>query len=104
MASREGALKFVGYVPENPIVFENLTAGEFLEFVASLGGSGIVFEERVERYVQLFQLEGHERKKVRELSRGTAQKVLVTAALLHEPLASNGRAYLGDGPRSSVCL
>jgi len=83
---REEALRHVGYVPENPVVFENLTAREFLEFIASLRGiPRDEFEERYERYVQLFQLEDQVRKKMGKLSRGTVQKVLVVAALLPEP-------------------
>ncbi|MEM2616918.1 MAG: ABC transporter ATP-binding protein [Thermofilaceae archaeon] len=84
--NREEALKHVGYVPENPVVFESLTVRDFFALVASLREvEREVFEERVQRYIQLFQLEEHVGKRMGKLSRGTVQKVLVVAALLSEP-------------------
>ncbi|MEM0460478.1 MAG: ABC transporter ATP-binding protein, partial [Thermofilaceae archaeon] len=79
--NREEALKHVGYVPENPVVFESLTVRDFFALVASLREvEREVFEERVQRYIQLFQLEEHVGKRMGKLSRGTVQKVLVVAA------------------------
>jgi ABC-2 type transport system ATP-binding protein len=86
VAERERALRRVGYVPENPVVFENLKAIEFFRLVASLRGiPREVFEERLKRYVQLFDLEGELGKRMGKLSRGNAQKVLAVAAFLPEP-------------------
>lgn len=97
-ADRVGALKFIGYVPENPVVFENLTVREFLEFIASLREiPKEVFEERYERYIQLFQLEEYVKKRMGKLSRGTVQKALITAALLHEP-----KVLVMDEPTSGM--
>lgn len=97
-ANREGALKFTGYVPENPVVFENLTVREFLEFIASLREiPEKVFEERYERYIRLFQLEEYVKKRMGKLSRGTVQKALIIAALLHEP-----RVLVMDEPTSGM--
>ncbi|MCS7104981.1 MAG: ABC transporter ATP-binding protein [Thermofilaceae archaeon] len=95
---RESALKHVGYVPENPVTFENLTMREFFEFVASLKGiPKDVFEERVETYVSLFQLEESVRKRMGKLSRGTVQKALVVASLMAEP-----KVLVMDEPTSGM--
>jgi ABC-2 type transport system ATP-binding protein len=86
VTERERALMHVGYMPENPIVFDNLKVIEFFRFVASLRSiPRDLFQERLERYVSLFHLGDELRKKMGKLSRGNVQKVLAVAALLPEP-------------------
>jgi ABC-2 type transport system ATP-binding protein len=86
VTERERALIHVGYMPENPIVFDNLKVIEFFRFVASLRSiPRDLFQERLERYVSLFHLGDELRKKMGKLSRGNVQKVLAVAAFLPEP-------------------
>jgi len=76
----------VGYVPETSLLYEALTPREFLEFVASVRHLDRSFaSERVRNYVTAFRLEGEFEEPIMALSNGTRQKVLLIAALLHQP-------------------
>jgi ABC-2 type transport system ATP-binding protein len=76
----------VGYVPETSLLYDALTPREFLEFVASVrrldpGVAG----ERTRNYVRAFRMESEFEDPILTLSNGTRQKVLLVAALLHQP-------------------
>ncbi len=76
----------LGYVPESTLLFDALTPREFLEFVASVRRlSAAVVSERLAAYARAFQVETEFEHPLATLSHGTRQKVLVIAALLHQP-------------------
>lgn len=76
----------VGYVPETAMLYEALTPREFLEFVASVRRLDPTFaSERTHAYVTAFRLEEEFEEPILALSNGTRQKVLLIAALLHQP-------------------
>lgn len=76
----------VGYVPETSLLYESLTPREFLEFVASVrrlpAGPAA---ERGKALVAAFRLVEEYDQPIATLSNGTRQKVLLIAALLHQP-------------------
>ena len=82
--------RLVGYVPESGAVFETLTGWEYLQLVASLYGlpDGEA-AARILRFAEFFELA--EATLRRELlagySKGMRQRVVITAALLHNPKA-----------------
>ena len=80
--------RIVGYVPESGAVFEALTAWEYLEFVAALyhipeSQAG----ERIRQFGRFFDLDDAtlRGKPMAAYSKGMKQKVVITAALLHNP-------------------
>jgi ABC-2 type transport system ATP-binding protein len=76
----------IGYVPETSLLYEALTPREFLEFVASVRHMDATFAtERTRNYVTAFRLESEFEEPIMGLSNGTRQKVLLIAALLHQP-------------------
>ena len=80
--------RVVGYVPESGALFEALTAREYLRFVASL--YHIPEEEadpRITRFAQFFELDFAtlSDKPLSAYSKGMRQKVVISAALLHNP-------------------
>jgi len=76
----------VGYVPETALLYEALTPREFLEFVASVRHLDRAYvAERARAYVTAFRLEEEFDEPIVALSNGTRQKVLLIAALLHQP-------------------
>ncbi len=86
VSNRVEALKNVGYIPENPVLFRNLTVREFLEMIGALRGlSREEIEEGMYRYLELFELEDKVDEPSSNLSRGMVQKVLATAALMVRP-------------------
>jgi ABC-2 type transport system ATP-binding protein len=80
--------KIVGYVPETGAVFEALTGAEYLELVASLHHlPQAESADRIERFRTFFDLTKTDlrSKKLGAYSKGMRQKVVITAALLHNP-------------------
>jgi len=76
----------VGYVPETSLLYEALTPREFLEFVASVRHlDRATVSARTENYATAFRLEAEFEEPIMTLSNGTRQKVLLMAALLHQP-------------------
>lgn len=76
----------IGYVPENPSLYEFLTASEYLDFVADmydLPTEGRA--ERVRTFLAGLELVGHEDAMISGYSQGMKQKVALIAALLHRP-------------------
>ncbi len=78
--------ELVGYVPEVSLLYDALTPREFLEFVASVRrlDPGVA-SERTRAYANAFQLGEEFDEPIVALSNGTRQKVLLVAALLHQP-------------------
>jgi ABC-2 type transport system ATP-binding protein len=76
----------IGYVPETSLLYESLTPREFLEFVASVRRlAPAPSEERGRALVAAFRLDEEYDEPIATLSNGTRQKVLLVAALLHQP-------------------
>lgn len=76
----------IGYVPETSLLYESLTPREFLEFVASVRRlPGDPARERGQALVAAFRLQEEYDQPIATLSNGTRQKVLLVAALLHQP-------------------
>lgn len=95
---RSEALKLVGYIPENPVCFQNLTVREFLEFIGALRGlDREEVEEGIKKYLSLFELEEKKDSLISSLSRGMVQKVLATAAFLVKP-----KALIMDEPMAGM--
>ncbi len=86
IANGLAAKQRIGYVPETSLLYEALTPREFLEFVASVRhlDAGTA-STRAESYAAAFRLETEFDEPIAALSNGTRQKVLLIAALLHQP-------------------
>ena len=78
--------RIVGYVPEEPRLYAYLTAPEYLELVGGLRDIGhATLRLRINRYLELFGLEHDIYAPMSSFSKGMRQKVLISAALLHDP-------------------
>jgi ABC-2 type transport system ATP-binding protein len=76
----------VGYVPENPSLYEFLTASEYLDFIADMYDLPTTGRaERVRTFLAGLELVGHEDSMISGYSQGMKQKVALIAALLHRP-------------------
>ena len=78
----------VGFVPESGAVFESLTGLEYLEMVAALYGiPREAARERTKQFMSFFDLsfETLTDKLLGSYSKGMRRKVVITAALLHNP-------------------
>jgi len=76
----------LGYVPDEPSVWNHLTGEEFLHLVGSLYGiDQDKRKSRIENLLAIYDLRGVEKGYFQNYSRGNKQKFAVLAALLHEP-------------------
>ncbi len=76
----------MGYVSDNHAVYENLTGREYINYVADLYMvSKEDRDERLEKYTKMFQLEEAIDNQIKSYSHGMKQKLVVIAALIHNP-------------------
>jgi ABC-2 type transport system ATP-binding protein len=76
----------LGYVPEEPHLYQYLTAPEYLELVGGLRDlPRATVARRIDRYLELFHLDTDRYAPLSSFSKGMRQKVLISAALLHDP-------------------
>jgi ABC-2 type transport system ATP-binding protein len=77
----------LGFVPDRPFLYERLTPGEFLAFVAALYDvPAAVAEPRIGALLERLALGDAAHATIEGASLGTRQKIAVAAALLHEPV------------------
>jgi ABC-2 type transport system ATP-binding protein len=78
--------KRVGYVPETAELYESLSALEFLELCGRLHEiEEPTLQNRIDVLLEGFGLSGQRRNRLGSYSKGMRQKVLLSAALLHDP-------------------
>jgi ABC-2 type transport system ATP-binding protein len=90
------AKRRLAFIPDEPHLFEHLTAGEHLQFVARLYGVEDA-EARSAALLDELELAEHREKLPDQLSRGMKQKLMVACALLHGP-----RALILDEPLTGL--
>jgi ABC-2 type transport system ATP-binding protein len=76
----------IGYVPEEPFLYTHLTAAEYLTLAGRLRGMAPgPLTSRITGLLELLQLHDSRYKTMRAFSKGMRQRVLLAAALLHNP-------------------
>lgn len=81
-----GFQRRLGYVPEEPHLYPQLTGREYLELVGRLRGlRRSVLDPRIDGMLRLFSLWGDRHSPLSSYSKGMRQKILLSAALLHDP-------------------
>lgn len=87
MASDPVAAKsHLGFVPDRPFVYEKLTGGEFIRFVAGLYNvEPTTIERRGDELMSLFDLSPWKDELVESYSHGMRQKLIIASAFVHRP-------------------
>lgn len=83
----------VGYVPDEPILIEKLTGREQLKYVSyiydlenSKNDESIIDEdEKIAKYIKMFELEDKMDVKIEDYSKGMKQKISIVSSLIHNP-------------------
>jgi ABC-2 type transport system ATP-binding protein len=76
-------LSKMGYMPQSPALYEDLTVRQNLTFFASL--AGLRAKAAVDEVMALTFLSERANSRVRELSGGTKQRTSLACALIHHP-------------------
>ena len=80
------AKRRIGYLPEGAPAYPDMSAGEFLGFIAHIRGfRGAEARRRVARIAELIHIADVLRQPIETLSKGYRRRVGVAQALLHEP-------------------
>jgi ABC-2 type transport system ATP-binding protein len=88
----------IGVVPDESVLFDRLTGGEFLEFVGRMYAlERRVAAERARELLGLFELQSSQKKLIAEYSKGMRKRVAMAAALIHRP-----DVFLMDEPFEGV--
>jgi ABC-2 type transport system ATP-binding protein len=76
----------IGYVPEEAHLYTYLSGLEYLQLVGRLRGLGeALIEAKATNLLRLLQLESWQHSPISSYSKGMRQRVLIAAALLHDP-------------------
>jgi ABC-2 type transport system ATP-binding protein len=80
------AKRVVGFIPDQPFLYEKLTGVEFLKFIGSLFGmKKDEIQPRISDLLGLFELDGWRDELIESYSHGMKQRLVMSSALLHNP-------------------
>ena len=78
--------KEIAYVPDNPDLYENMKAIDFINFICDIYDvPENVRKDNVTKYSKIFEMEGHLNDVISSFSHGMKQKIALISALVHEP-------------------
>jgi ABC-2 type transport system ATP-binding protein len=78
--------RVVGYVPEEANLYPFLTGLEYLELIGRLRGlAGSVIARRTRVMLEIFSMTPHRHSTIATYSKGMRQRILLIAALMHNP-------------------
>ena len=76
----------MAYVPDNPDLYENMTAIDFINFVCDMYDTEVdVRKENIQKYATMFEIEDKLNNDISSFSHGMKQKVALISALAHDP-------------------
>jgi ABC-2 type transport system ATP-binding protein len=86
VADLRQAARSIGYVPEEPFLYDKLSGREFLRFMAEMRGlDGPTADARIQRESTRFELDGFLDDLAETYSHGMRQRLVFASALLHDP-------------------
>jgi ABC-2 type transport system ATP-binding protein len=97
------AKRSFGYVPDQPFLYDKLTGREFLYFVGGLFHfAPRIVQTRIEELIDVFEIGHFIDKRAEEYSQGMRQRIVLSAALLHDPkVLIIDEPIVGLDPRSA---
>ncbi len=81
-----GCKKEIAYVPDNPDLYENMKAIDFINFICDMYEvSSEKRKENITKYAEMFEIESNLKDEISTFSHGMKQKIALISALAHEP-------------------
>ncbi len=78
--------EYIGYMPEERGLYKKMKVGEHLTYLGRLKGLGErECKEKLQYWLEKFEITDWYKKKIEELSKGMQQKIQFIATVLHEP-------------------
>ena len=98
--------KMIGFVPDSQEMYERLTGMEYLHFMADIFGvSTEERKQRIDHYLEMFELTDAASDRIQGYSRGMKQKISVIGALIHcPPVFVLDEPMVGLDPKASFLL
>jgi ABC-2 type transport system ATP-binding protein len=102
-AASEDARRLLGYVPDQPYLYDKLTGREFLKFVVEMYGIGRrAGLDRIDELIDTFEMADFIDELCENYSQGMKQRVVFASALVHEPrVLVVDEPLVGLDPRSA---
>ncbi len=76
----------MAYVPDNPDLYENMRAIDFINFICDMYEVPLdVRKENIEKYSKMFEMENFLNDDISSFSHGMKQKIALIAAISHDP-------------------
>lgn len=78
--------KQMAFVPDNPELYENMKAIDFINFICDMYETDMETREKnIKKYAALFEIENSLGDRISSFSHGMKQKIALIAALAHDP-------------------
>lgn len=100
------AKRNIGYIPDNPEVYDRITGIEYLNFMGDVYQvPPDIRKERIRYFLEMFGLTDAASDLIKSYSHGMKQKIIIAGALLHDPaLWVLDEPMVGLDPKSSHLL
>ena len=97
-----GCKLYMAYVPDNPDLYENMSAIDFINFVCDMYDTSLeTRKENIKKYAKMFEIEDKLKDDISSFSHGMKQKVALIAALSHNPkVLVMDEPFVGLDPKS----
>ena len=79
------AKKYIGFLPEQPPLYQDMTVSEYLNFVYELKGTSLEREGHIEEILSVVKLSDVKNRLIKNLSKGYKQRVGIAQALVGDP-------------------